>query len=149
MCNEIVKAVNTSNALECCESAWPWTRKYDEKYWLHLITYTYQIHFLWSWHNVEMLTVCRQQHTLPPQKRIFLRKCWCFETENVSTQEDLEPPTFGFMPNFLPIFWNTGSNGINVIVCKINIFIVNCAKTAAFSFESISDVLVCIHVIGY
>ena len=53
-----------------------------------------------------------------------------FETENVSTWEGLEPPTFGFMPNALTIWalrarhllshvLNTGSGGIDIFDVKL------------------------------
>ena len=53
------------------------------------------------------------------------------ETENVSTQGGLEPPTFEFMPDALLIelpgpniyyhllFWNTGSGGMDIFGCKV------------------------------
>ena len=146
MCNKIAKVVNALNASECCVS-------FDAEHVMKNTSsdhiYMHIIYFLWSCRNVEMSTVCRQQHSLSPKKRMVLRKCWCFETENVSTQGDLEPPTFGFMPNFFPIFWNTGSGGINIFVCKVNIYNVNRAKATAFSLELISHVLVYIHVVGF
>ena len=46
----------------------------------------------------EMLTVRGQQHSFSTQESVKV-----FETENVSTWGELEPPTFGFMRNALTI----------------------------------------------
>ena len=72
---------------------------------------------------------------------------------NASTQGRLEPPTFWFKPNALTIelsgtnisyliFWNTGSSGIDRLVCNVNIWNVNCVQATAFIFDSRTAVLV-------
>ena len=48
-----------------------------------------------------MLTVLGQQHSFSTHERMSFESANVFETENVSTWEGLEPPTFGFMPNAL------------------------------------------------
>ena len=69
-----------------------------------------------------------------------------FETENISTQEELEPQIFRFMPNDLPVevpepdicypmFSNTGFVGRVIFVCKVNIWNVNYARATAFIFR--------------
>ena len=72
-----------------------------------------------------MLTLHGQQHSFSTHERMFLLKRQSFETENISTWEGLEPPSFGFMPNALTIWiirarhllshvLNTGSGGIDI-----------------------------------
>ena len=51
-----------------------------------------------------MLTVPRQQQSFSTHEWMFLWKCEVFEAENVSTWGGLEPPIFGFMPNYLTIW---------------------------------------------
>ena len=78
---------------------------------------------------------------------MFLRKSWISETENVSTQGGLEPPTFEFMPDALliellgpdicyPLFWNTGSGGMDIFVCKVNIWNVSYVQATPFISEA-------------
>ena len=66
-----------------------------------------------------------------------------YGTENVSTKEGLEDPTFGFLltalsvepagPNiFHPMFWNTVFGSMNTFVPKGNI---DCVWTAAFILD--------------
>ena len=87
-----------------------------------------------------MLTVCERRHSFSTHERMFLWKCQSSWDRNVSTWGELEPPTFGFMPNDLtiwairarpllccPLFFNTGSGGIDIFWRKCNIWNANCA----------------------
>ena len=76
-----------------------------------------------------------------------------FETENVSTWEGLEPPTFGFMPNALAIWAITARQLLSHVFeywlwryryfwGKVNILKVNCARATAIIFDTRTDALV-------
>ena len=75
-----------------------------------------------------------------------------FETENVSNQMELEPLTLESIPNAppvelpgsvicYPIFWNTGSGGIDIFVYIFNSWNLNCLRVTAFIFDSRTDAL--------
>ena len=76
-----------------------------------------------------------------------------FETENVSTWGGLQPPTFGFMPNVLTIWFIRARHLLSHVFeywlwwyryswSKDNIWNVNCARERAFIFDKRTDVLV-------
>ena len=76
--------------------------------------------------TVEMPTVAGQQHSFSTQEWMVLWKCRHFW----DIKWGLEPPICGFMPNALTIWvicathlmsWNTGSGGIDVFPCQVNI----------------------------
>ena len=100
----------------------------------------------------EMLTVHGQQHSFSTRKQMFFRKCQSFETENVSTLEGLEPPTFGSMPNALTIWAVRARHLLSHVfgywlweywyfLSKVNIWNVDCARATAFIPDTRTDVL--------
>ena len=99
-----------------------------------------------------MLTVPGQQHSSRHMSGCSCESVKVFEIENVWTWEGLKPPIFGFMPNGLNIwairarhllsqYLNTGSGGIDILLCKVNIWTVDCAWATAFIFDTRTDVL--------
>ena len=95
--------------------------------------------------------MCEQQHLFLthgcPGENVEV-----FETENVSNQMELEPLTLEFIPNAPPVelpgsvicypmFWNTGSGGIDIFVYKFNSWNINCLRATAFIFDSRTDAL--------
>ena len=95
----------------------------------------------------EMLTVRGQQHLFSTHERVFLGKCQCFESENVSTWGGFEPPIFGFMPNALTYWAITARHLLSRVVeywlwCyryffnKVIIWYGNCARATAFIFDT-------------
>ena len=40
------------------------------------------------------------------------------------------------------MFWNIGSGGIDIFLCKVDIWNINCTQAKAFAFDSRSDVLI-------
>ena len=76
-----------------------------------------------------------------------------FETENASTWEGLEPPTFGFTPNAFTIWAIRARHLLSHVfehwlwqyryfLSKLNIWNASCARATAFIFDTRMDVLV-------
>ena len=98
----------------------------------------------------EMVTV--RQHLFWIHDHIFLWNCRRFWDKNASIWGELE--TFGFMSNALtiwvlsgpdicsPMFWNTGSGGIDIFVVKLPFAMLTVRRATSFIFGSRTDVLV-------
>ena len=103
----------------------------------------------------EMLSVYRQQHSFLTYERMFLWKCRRFsqgqkmsrpEGESKPQSSDscrmLWPLELSGTDIFCPMYFNTGSGGIDIFVVKLTFETLKCVRAALFNFYAGTDVLV-------